>query len=29
MFHFHSGAKVKYKVTKSGGSVTGTVVKDS
>ncbi|MCX4879084.1 hypothetical protein [Streptomyces sp. NBC_00847] len=29
IFHFHSGAKVKYKVTKSGGSVTGTVVKDS
>ncbi|GHE13768.1 cellulase family glycosylhydrolase [Streptomyces alanosinicus] len=28
-FHFHSGAKVKYKVTKSGDSVTGTVVKAS
>ncbi|MFE4799403.1 cellulase family glycosylhydrolase [Streptomyces sp. NPDC056708] len=28
-FHFHSGAKVKYKVTKSGDSVTGTAVKES
>ncbi|MFD8972828.1 cellulase family glycosylhydrolase [Streptomyces sp. NPDC059593] len=28
-FHFHSGAKVKYKVTKSGDSVTGTAVKAS
>ncbi|MEV0174160.1 cellulase family glycosylhydrolase [Streptomyces sp. NPDC050803] len=28
-FHFHSGAKVKYKVTKSGDSVTGTVVTTS
>ncbi|MFF3607949.1 cellulase family glycosylhydrolase [Streptomyces sp. NPDC002463] len=28
-FHFHSGAKVKYKVTKSGGSVTGKAVKAS
>ncbi|MEV5879619.1 cellulase family glycosylhydrolase [Streptomyces sp. NPDC052101] len=28
-FHFHSGAKVKYKVTKSGDSVTGTSVKES
>ncbi|MFE0257940.1 cellulase family glycosylhydrolase [Streptomyces sp. NPDC059010] len=27
-FHFHSGAKVKYKVTKSGDSVTGTAVKE-
>ncbi|MDG9711294.1 cellulase family glycosylhydrolase [Streptomyces sp. DH10] len=26
-FHFYSGAKVKYKVTKSGDSVTGTAVK--
>ena len=28
-FHFYSGAKLKYKVTKSGDSVTGTAVKDS
>ncbi|MFF4568186.1 cellulase family glycosylhydrolase [Streptomyces sp. NPDC001410] len=28
-FHFHSGAKLKYKVTKSGDSVTGTAVKES
>lgn len=28
-FHFHSGAKVKYKVTKSGDSVSGTAVKES
>ena len=28
-FHFHSGAKVKYKVTKSGDSVTGTAVQES
>ncbi|WP_055525818.1 cellulase family glycosylhydrolase [Streptomyces graminilatus] len=28
-FHFQSGAKVKYKVTKSGDSVTGTPVKAS
>ncbi|GGO53704.1 hypothetical protein GCM10012286_61720 [Streptomyces lasiicapitis] len=28
-FHFHSGAKVKYKVTKSAGSVSGTAVKES
>ncbi|MER5935767.1 cellulase family glycosylhydrolase [Streptomyces sp. NPDC001928] len=28
-FHFHSGAKVKYKVTKSADSVTGTAVKES
>ncbi|AZQ39810.1 cellulase [Streptomyces cyaneochromogenes] len=28
-FHFHSGAKVKYKVTKSGDTVTGTAVKES
>jgi hypothetical protein len=28
-FHFHSGAKVKYKVTKTGDSVTGTAVKES
>ncbi|MFD3518528.1 cellulase family glycosylhydrolase [Streptomyces sp. NPDC058657] len=26
-FHFYSGAKVKYKVTKSGAAVTGTAVK--
>ncbi|MGW1029938.1 cellulase family glycosylhydrolase [Streptomyces sp. NPDC002577] len=26
IFHFHSGAKVKYEVTKSGDSVTGTAV---
>jgi aryl-phospho-beta-D-glucosidase BglC (GH1 family) len=28
-FHFHSGAKLKYRVTKSGDSVTGTAVKES
>ncbi|GGX18245.1 cellulase family glycosylhydrolase [Streptomyces lomondensis] len=28
-FHFHSGAELKYKVTKSGDSVTGTAVKES
>ncbi|MFF6916463.1 cellulase family glycosylhydrolase [Streptomyces sp. NPDC012466] len=28
-FHFHSGAKLKYKVTKSGDSVTGTAVRES
>ncbi|WP_433544147.1 cellulase family glycosylhydrolase (plasmid) [Streptomyces sp. CA-294286] len=28
-FHFHSGAKVKYKVTKTAGSVTGTAVEES
>ncbi|MFF4833302.1 cellulase family glycosylhydrolase [Streptomyces sp. NPDC001315] len=29
IFHFHSGAKVKYTVTKSGDSVTGTAVTES
>ncbi|GHH42514.1 cellulase family glycosylhydrolase [Streptomyces candidus] len=28
-FHFHSGAKVQYKVVKSAGSVTGTAVRES
>jgi hypothetical protein len=28
-FHFHSGAKLKYRVTKSGDSVTGTALKES
>jgi aryl-phospho-beta-D-glucosidase BglC (GH1 family) len=28
-FHFHSGAELKYRVTKSGETVTGTAVKES
>jgi len=28
-FHFHSGAKLKYQVTKSGDAVTGTAVQES